>query len=335
MTVQNRQSILPKLIRYGSVLLLGFLMALLHQLTGMHEFVFPEGISVVLGVWGAQKQPWRVSKIQLFFMMIVGAVCAVCIIRYIPIPHIFQIMIGFALVGITLIVTRSSFAPVVSAFMLPIIMKTDSWLFPIIVCCYMVIIVSVQTLFQRIGLTEKPKDLPIPFHWKKEFIHWGILFAIFSVLVIYPALTHSIYLIVPPLIITFVEMAETSSHARNHPIKAFVIMALAPWFGTGWHFLSIYTAVPSYVTIPLAIVTLIILMEVLHFSFAGSGSLVILPLLFHSDTLIWYPVQAMIGLVFFLVIPLILFHNHKSPPRQKNSIHQVHTTTSNETQYSN
>ena len=54
-----------KMIRYGSVVVFGFIMILLSQLTGLHEFMFPEGISVVLGVWAIEKQPWRVNKVQL------------------------------------------------------------------------------------------------------------------------------------------------------------------------------------------------------------------------------------------------------------------------------
>ena len=115
-----------KIIRYGSVVVFGFIMILLSHLTGLHEFMFPEGISVVLGVWAVERQPWRVNKAQLFFMMIIGSICAVCIVKYLPIPLIFQVLIGFILVGISLLVTKTSFAPVVSAFMLPILLQSES-----------------------------------------------------------------------------------------------------------------------------------------------------------------------------------------------------------------
>ena len=84
-----------KIIRYGSVVVFGFIMILLSHLTGLHEFMFPEGISVVLGVWAIERQPWRVNKAQLFFMMIIGSICAVCIVKYLPIPLIFQVLIAY------------------------------------------------------------------------------------------------------------------------------------------------------------------------------------------------------------------------------------------------
>ena len=199
---------LCNIIRYGSVVVFGFIMILLSQLTGLHEFMFPEGISVVLGVWAIERQPWRVNKTQLFFMMIIGSICAVCIVRYLPIPLIFQVLIGFILVGISLLVTKTSFAPVVSAFMLPILLQSDSWLFPLLVIGYIGIIIAVQTLYQKIGLTKKTVSAHAAFQWKNELFHWCILLIIFSVLSIYPTVTHSIYFMVPPLIITFVEMAE-------------------------------------------------------------------------------------------------------------------------------
>ena len=112
-----------KIIRYGSVVVFGFIMILLSHLTGLHEFMFPEGISVVLGVWAVERQPWRVNKAQLFFMMIIGSICAVCIVKYLPIPLIFQVLIGFILVGISLLVTKTSFSPFVSAVILPILFQ--------------------------------------------------------------------------------------------------------------------------------------------------------------------------------------------------------------------
>ena len=218
-----------KMIRYGSVVVFGFIMILLSQLTGLHEFMFPEGISVVLGVWAIEKQPWRVNKVQLFFMMIIGSICAVCIVKYLPIPLIFQVLIGFILVGISLLVTKTSFAPVVSAFMLPILLQSDSWLFPLLVIGYIGIIIAVQTLYQKTGLTPKIVSSHTSFQLKNELFHWCILLIMFSVLSIYPTVTHSIYFMVPPLIITFVEMAEVTSPARKKPLKVYAIMALAPW----------------------------------------------------------------------------------------------------------
>ena len=317
-----------KMIRYGSVVVFGFIMILLSQLTGLHEFMFPEGISVVLGVWAIEKQPWRVNKVQLFFMMIIGSICAVCIVKYLPIPLIFQVLIGFILVGISLLVTKTSFAPVVSAFMLPILLQSDSWLFPLLVIGYIGIIIAIQTLYQKTGLTQKTVSSHTSFQWKNELFHWCILLIIFSVLSIYPTVTHSIYFMVPPLIITFVEMAEVTSPARKRPLKVYAIMALAPWIGTAWRFLSVYTPIPTYITFPCALVCLCILMELIQFPFAAAGSLVTLPFLFSAETLIWYPVQSMIGLIFFMVLPILIFRNKTNPPKYKiYSLHKKHAVS--------
>lgn len=145
-------------------------MILLSHLTGLHEFMFPEGISVVLGVWAVERQPWRVNKAQLFFMMIIGSICAVCIVKYLPIPLIFQVLIGFILVGISLLVTKTSFAPVVSAFMLPILLQSDSWLFPLLVIGYIGVIIAVQTLYQKTGLTQKTVSSHTSFQWKMRTV---------------------------------------------------------------------------------------------------------------------------------------------------------------------
>ena len=226
-------------------------------------------------------------------------------------------MIGFTLIGISLLVTKTSFAPVISAFMLPILLQSDSWLFPLFVIVYVGIIIAVQTIYQKIGLTQKMIYLNIPFQWKKELFHWCILLLVFSVLSIYPAVTHSIYFMLPPLIITFVEMSEITSPVRKKPLKVYAVMALAPWVGTAWRFLSICTPIPSYITFPCALICLLLLIELIRFPFAAAGSLVTLPFLLSEETLIWYPIQSMIGLIFFIALPILIFRNKSTPPKRK------------------
>ncbi len=133
---------------------------------------------------------------------------------------------------------------------------------------------------------------------------------------------------VPPLIITFVEMAEVTSPARKKPLKVYAVMALAPWIGTAWRYLSVYTPIPTYITFPCALVCLCVLMELIQFPFAAAGSLVTLPFLFSAETLIWYPVQSMIGLIFFMVLPILIFKNKTHPPKHRiYSLHKKHAVS--------
>ena len=75
-------------------------------------------------------------------------------------------------------------------------------------------------------------------------------------------------------------MAEVTSPARKKPLKVYAVMALAPWIGTVWRYLSVYTPIPTYITFPCALVCLCVLMELIQFPFAAAGSLVTLPFLF-------------------------------------------------------
>ena len=63
-------------------------------------------------------------------------------------------------------------------------------------------------------------------------------------------------------------------------------------------------------------------MELIQFPFAAAGSLVTLPFLFSAETLIWYPVQSMIGLIFFMVLPILIFRNKTHPPKHR--IYSLH-----------
>ena len=58
-------------------------------------------------------------------MMIIGSICAVYIVKYLLHPLIFQVLNSFILVGISLLITKTLFASVISAFILPILLPVS------------------------------------------------------------------------------------------------------------------------------------------------------------------------------------------------------------------
>ena len=46
-------------------------------------------------------------------------------------------------------------------------------------------------------------------------------------------------------------MAEGDKSRKEKPLKVYAVMALAPWIGTVWRYLSVYTPIPTYITFPL------------------------------------------------------------------------------------
>ena len=88
-------------------------------------------------------------------MMIIGSICAVYIVKYLLHPLIFQVLNSFILVGISLLITKTLFASVISAFILPILLQSNSWLFPLLVIGYIGIIICSANTISKTGLTPK------------------------------------------------------------------------------------------------------------------------------------------------------------------------------------
>ena len=63
--------------------------------------------------------------------MSIGAIVGVCIVRYSPFPLIVNLCISFAFSAICLQVSRTTLIPQISACMLPILLGTESWVYPI------------------------------------------------------------------------------------------------------------------------------------------------------------------------------------------------------------
>ena len=112
-------------------------------------------------------------------------------------------------------------------------------------------------------------------------------------------------------------MAEVTSPAGRNPLKVYAVMALAPWIGTAWRFLSVDTSVPAYLTFPCALVCLYILMELIQFPFYCGKLFGYTFPFFVAKTLIWYPVQSIIDLIFFMVLSIFIFRNKTHPPKHK------------------
>ena len=62
--------------------------------------------------------------------MSIGAIVGVCIVRYSPFPLIVNLCISFAFSAICLQVSRTTLIPQISACMLPILLGTESWVYP-------------------------------------------------------------------------------------------------------------------------------------------------------------------------------------------------------------
>ncbi|MBS1440367.1 MAG: HPP family protein, partial [Alistipes sp.] len=142
----------PRRWRYLSAMAVVVLMVGVAERTGEREVIFPEMAALAIGMWIAPKRVWNVTRLQLVLLMGAGAVAGVCIVRWSPWPLAANLALAFAFAAGCLSLSRTTLVPLVSACMLPVLLHTESWVYPAAVTAMSLIVVAGQRAMERGGL---------------------------------------------------------------------------------------------------------------------------------------------------------------------------------------
>ena len=166
---------------------------------------------------------------------------------------------AFAFAGASLLISRATLIPLISACVLPVLLHTESIVYPIAVFSMSVSVVLVQ-------------------------------------------------IILPPLMVTFVEMVNSKAGFRNRPTQVFLFLTTVATLGTvlqivGHHHLHLPE---SIVALTIAAI-LFLIFEWTGKYFAPSGALAFIPMLLPQEGLAWLPLEASIGAALFITIAMVVF----------------------------
>ncbi|MBS5495592.1 HPP family protein [Bacteroides intestinalis] len=248
-----------KLTRYLISLIMILIMVGLAEWTDEKEILFPEMTALIIGLLIIDKRVWNVKRWQIILLMTLGAAVGICIVRYSPLPYVVNLCAAFAFAGASLLISRATLIPLISACVLPVLLHTESIVYPIAVFSMSVSVVLVQ-------------------------------------------------IILPPLMVTFVEMVNSKAGFRNRPTQVFLFLTTVATLGTvlqivGHHHLHLPE---SIVTLTIAAI-LFLIFEWTGKYFAPSGALAFIPMLLPQEGLAWLPLEASIGAALFITIAMVVF----------------------------
>lgn len=248
-----------KLTRYLISLMMILIMVGLAEWTNEKEILFPEMTALIIGLLIIDKRVWNVKRWQIILLMTLGAAVGICIVRYSPLPYVVNLCAAFAFAGASLLISRATLIPLISACVLPVLLHTESIVYPIAVFSMSVSVVLVQ-------------------------------------------------IILPPLMVTFVEMVNSKAGFRNRPTQVFLFLTTVATLGTvlqivGHHHLHLPE---SIVALTIAAI-LFLIFEWTGKYFAPSGALAFIPMLLPQEGLAWLPLEASIGAALFITIAMVVF----------------------------
>lgn len=272
------------------------------------EVLFPEMAALTIGMWIVDKRVWRVRRWHLLALMTVGACIGVLIVRYSALPLVLNIVLAFLCAAVGLLFARASLFPLISACVLPVLLGTESWVYPLSVFVMCLVIIAVQWLMEKGGLRGKVVYEPVPRNWKKEILRWCcLLLSILSVSSL-AVCSSCPYLIIPPLLVSFVEFTNSTAGFRNRPLLTVLLLVFGALIGVTFQLLGhSYLGLPETIVALAIFIVLFCLFEWLGKFFAPVGALALIPMLLPAETLIWLPLQVTVGAVLFIAIGLVFF----------------------------
>lgn len=147
--------------RYVFALIFTIFMVFSAEYLNQLEIIFPEILALLSGAWIAENQPWKVNKVQLFLLMSISSFVGVILVKYLSLHILIKISIAFTFSYIMLRLTKTTIIPLISACILPILLNTSTWVYPISVTIMCALIVIFQYIMEVHGIrnTEKyPKE---------------------------------------------------------------------------------------------------------------------------------------------------------------------------------
>lgn len=302
--------------RYLFGVLMAISMVWLAELSGEKEIIFPEICALTIGAWVSEQQPWAVNKRRIFWLMSAAAWFGVLIVRYCPLPLILQVCICFAFSGSILTACQTNFVPIISACILPVYLKTTSFVYPVAVMIMALIIIFAQWIMEKNHLRPVNKFVPCHFDLKLQIIKWTKLLTVFGLIALIPFKAHQIYFLAPPLIVMFTELSNPKSPARKKPAYIAGLMTFSAFIGSFCRlFFNVYLNMPLSICTALACCVLFIALNKVRINFPPAGAVLLIPMILDKNLLFRFPIEVFVGAVILCYVAMVLF---KRPRAKEN-----------------
>lgn len=298
------QCLLAGNIAAGAII---FAMLAAAVLLNQKEIIFPEIAALVTGALISPKQAWEVSKFKFILLMTLSAGVGYAVSAFLPIPMLLKIFICLIFVALCLILSKSSLVPLISACILPLLMHTESIIYPISVFILAVLIAGTQFALEELGLREKRIHKPLKYNNTEQLIHWALLMVCIMLYSIYPVLSKHYLYIAPPLIVMFAEMMPPSSKLCGRETKIFSLTVICAVIGSQSRLLiTEYFGLSLLLSGAVAILLVLLTMRLLGTFFPPSAALAFLPFIIARDALPYYIIYVSATTGIICILSLII-----------------------------
>lgn len=287
--------------------LLVVVMCVISEYIGEKDLMFPEVSALVISAWLTKKNTSQSKSLHFWLSPTLAAVTGILILKLFPYSPLFMIAGAFILVALQLTFINSEIYPALSAAILPILLHTESWYYPLSVCIFTGIIACGKKI---IYISSKKENKTLQKSYKKikrfnssNLIQWGALLICVLLVSAFALYFHWNYIVAPPLIVTFVELAKRNGKTNHNIGLIFISLMLAAFLGVICFYLVCHALhLPVWISAGLSVTCVLIAFYFLDFSWPPTAAIATLPVLVPAESLWLYPFEVLTGCFIFLLI---------------------------------
>ncbi|MGN1338851.1 MAG: hypothetical protein ACI4WS_01030 [Oscillospiraceae bacterium] len=301
-------------LRSAVCVLLAAVMVGASGLLGEKEIIFPEITALTVGAIAAPKQSWRVSRVRMVLMILLCSVAGILIVRFSPLPKAANLVLAYGLCQVLYLCSGTSFAPMISAAALPVLMGTETIIYPVSAVTMTLLTALAQYLLERSGQYDREEFTPMPrpdgFCWISAAVRTAVAAA-----AAVPAIHFGFGLCVaPPLLVAFTEFSNPKSGARKRPLKTLLIIIGCAVSGAALRYLlCVIAGLPLTIAAALSVVVSLLIMRGAKMFIPPAGALGMLPMIIPQETLFIYPLEIAAGAGLLLPAALCFRRKEESP----------------------
>lgn len=294
--MKTKYTYIPYLITFMMVILMITIATLFDE----PEIIFPEITALTIGCWLSPQQIWKTSQIRLVGLILIYSLLGVIMVKYITLPLYIKVISALFMCLVGLRMSKTTFAPLISACLLPILMETQTWIYPLAATTMTIIVVGIQKQLDRYSLHQKSS------YHSKHIEKEKLSLMLKRMIVVSLMLCLAFYIgyplfIAPPLIVAFIELSGPHKNLRKKSPYLFLMAVFMAFIGAyARYFLTIQWGFSLILTTAIVTAILLLCIAITHIMFPPIGAITILPMIIDVELLLVYPILIACSFALFI-----------------------------------
>ena len=293
------------------------------EILGNREIIFPEIAAIATGALLTPGLSWRTDSLHTFAAITVCAALGLGIVLWMPGAVWLQMSIAYLLASAVFLCSRTSFAPMLSAAVLPVLLQTRSPVYLAAACSLTALILLVRRILVKCGIKDAAPFTPLPRPDRQSLLQALLRWGIVSI-VIFLALKLGLrFAAAPPLLVAFTEFWKPDAVSRKRPAAVIALITLCAVCGAGLRLTLCETlGLPLCIAAALTMLSVFGVMHWIGLMLPPAAAIAVLAFLIPAEQLFVFPLQILCGIA-ALVAASFLYHQegipsfHKKPASTK------------------